>query len=173
MRWSGLPGNRVEPQRAGMIPSALLIGLFQNNLGCVCEIARNPIGAAGLFLRPISGLDKNRSDSGRSSTLDIARFVADEPGAREVEAAIALCFENHSGRGLASRGIRPGHVGTIIGSIDKSGPELPQKLLLDQTIILLGKITAPDSALVCNDDQFVAPPPQPPQRHGRCRKNLN
>src|SRR5437588_10265808 len=108
MRWSGLPGNRVEPQRAGMIPSALLIGLFQNNLGCVCEIARNPIGAAALFLRPIPGLDKNRSDSGRTSTLDIARFVAYEQGAREVEAAIELCFEDHSEPGLYTHGIRPG-----------------------------------------------------------------
>src|SRR5207248_9321683 len=105
---------RVEPQRAGMMPSALLIGLFQNNLGRVCEIACNPIGAAVLFLRPIPGLDKNRSDSGRSSTLDIARFVADEPGAREIEPVVAPCFENHSGRGLASRGLRPGQPGTII-----------------------------------------------------------
>lgn len=67
------------------------------------EIARDPISPAVYFVRAISRLHKNRPHTGISATRDIAGFVADKVGSREIKMVIALRFQDHSGRWFSAR----------------------------------------------------------------------
>jgi hypothetical protein len=75
----------------------------QDDLGRMGQITRDPISAALYFVPAISRLHENRSHAGIPPTRDVARLVADNVGSRQVEAMIALGFEDHPGRWLTPR----------------------------------------------------------------------
>src|SRR5437588_4062415 len=77
MRCSGLPGKRVEAQRAGMIPAALFIYPFDNDFGRCPQILSNPVGAAAVRHFIESGPNANRTDAGVMSTFDVDFLIAE------------------------------------------------------------------------------------------------
>src|SRR5690348_18464348 len=77
MRCSGFPGNRVELQRAGMIPTALLIGPVQNDLRCCRQILGDPISAATVRHLIKAGPYPDRSDTGVVRAFGVDLLVSD------------------------------------------------------------------------------------------------
>src|SRR5437899_11367989 len=77
MECSALPGNRVEPQRAGIMPTVLLIFL-QDNFRSFRDVARYPIGSAIVFACAIAGLNENRSNTGILPASNVGGFVVEE-----------------------------------------------------------------------------------------------
>lgn len=69
------------------------------------EIAHNPIrpGIDFGFMPAISRLDENGPNAGISTARDIARFVPDKIGTRQIEMVLALRLEDHAGRWLPAR----------------------------------------------------------------------
>src|SRR5947207_7243861 len=95
-----LPGNRVEPHRAGIMPTALLIFL-QDNFRSFGDVTRDPIGSAIVLAGAIASLDENRSNTGILPASNIAGFVPDKKRAAQIQPMIALRFKDHSRSRLA------------------------------------------------------------------------
>src|SRR5438270_4991675 len=102
MRCSGLPGKRVEAQRAGMIPAALFIYPFDNDFGRCPQILSNPVGAPAVRHFVESGPNANRTDAGVMSTFDVYFLIADQKRTRKIDIMVAGGFENHSRRWFAA-----------------------------------------------------------------------
>src|SRR4051812_42921592 len=78
MRWSGFPGKRVEPHRAGIMATTLLTSLRQNDIGSCAKIFRHPIWIGVRFFRAVTSLDQDRADTRFAATLNIDRLVPNE-----------------------------------------------------------------------------------------------
>src|SRR5260370_5163992 len=102
MRCSGLPGKRVEAQRAGMIPAALFIYHFDNDFGRCRQILSNPVGAAAVGHFVESGPKANRTDASVMGTFDVDLLIADQKRTRKIDIMVACGFENHSRRGVSA-----------------------------------------------------------------------
>src|ERR1039458_9674421 len=112
---SGLPGKRVEPQRAGMIPAALLIAKIHNYLCRRDNVFRHPVRAAAVGHLIKTSTNANRAHAGVVAALGVDFFVANEKRAREINVMITHCLKNHSGSGLAAfRGFSRG-IGAEVG----------------------------------------------------------
>src|SRR2546423_14767943 len=154
MECSAFPGNRVEPQRAGMMPTALLIFL-QDNFRRVRNVARNPVRPAIIFPSAETGLDEDGPNAGVSAATDVARFVANEKRSLQIEAMLALRFENHAGARLSPDRRRCRQIRAMIAGVDQTISDLAAELQFDRAVIILSEIAAPDSALIGNDHELV------------------
>src|ERR1043166_3168499 len=163
---SALPGKRVDPQRAGIMPTALVI-LLENNFRGVSDVARDPIGAAIVFAGSVTGLDEDRANPGVLSATDVAGLVPNEKRSSQIQMVLALRLENHAGAGFSPNRRRCRQVGTMIAGVNQIVSELPAKFCFDSAVIILGEIAAPDSALVGNDHQRVTFFLEPAQCFGR------
>src|SRR5262245_56869320 len=111
IRQSGLPGKRDDAQRAGMIPSALLILRKRNslryqcslsslsskdNLGCMVEISRDPIRTRISFGRTVARLNEDGANICILTAPNVTALIAHKVRPRQVKVMIALSFQNHS-----------------------------------------------------------------------------
>src|SRR5437763_8637167 len=75
MRCNGFPGKRVDAHRAGMIPTALFICRFQNDLGRGRQIVSHPVRAAAISHLVESGPNANGPDAGIMRAFGIDLLV--------------------------------------------------------------------------------------------------
>src|SRR5437870_12836366 len=78
MKCSSFPGNRVEFQRAGMIPMALLVGMIENDPRSFDEVGCYPIcdGVGRFALK--SSLNTDRPHAGIATAFSVDLFIADK-----------------------------------------------------------------------------------------------
>jgi hypothetical protein len=69
------PGKRVEPQRAGIIPTALFIYPIENNLCGFEEIDCDPIGITVGRIAIESGSNTDRAYAGVATAFGVDFFV--------------------------------------------------------------------------------------------------
>src|ERR1700730_12013893 len=156
MRCNGFPEKRVELQRAGMIPTALLIFRFENDFGRRRQILSHPFGATAIsgFVEP--GPDSNRADAGIVRAFSVDLLVADQKRAGKVDILLARRLEDHPRRGFSALRRLTRHVRTKIGRVDQTVSELAPDLRFHCAIILFSKESAAEAALVSDDNNFVA-----------------
>src|SRR5258708_11832459 len=94
MRCSGLPGKRVEAQRAGMIPAVLFIYPFDNDFGRCRQILSNPVGAAAVGHFVESGPNANRTDASVMGTSSVDLLIAEQNRTRTIDSMVACGFAN-------------------------------------------------------------------------------
>ena len=94
---SGLPGNRVDAQRAGMIAAAFMF-LSRRMIWAASTMSLRDKSAPQITVVPaVAGQDKDRSAAGVSAAENIAVLVADEPRFFDRDPMIALSFLDHPG----------------------------------------------------------------------------
>src|SRR5438309_8095819 len=96
MRCSGLPGKRVELQRAGIIPTALLICKIDNDVCRCSESFRDPICATtvGHFIE--AGLNPNGANACVVPAFGVDLLVANKKRLRKIDIVITRRLQNHS-----------------------------------------------------------------------------
>src|SRR5205807_1777694 len=85
---------------------------------------------------------------------------------------VAGGLKNHFGRRFATRATALGQVRAKVSRVDEIFADLPQNFSLDRAVLLLREITAPDSALIRDDNDFITTRFQFPQRRRRSFKNV-
>ena len=175
IRYSGLPGKRVDPQRAGIIPTALLICKIDDYLrGCQRDHARPMSATVSVVSLSKSSLNTDCADAGVATALSVDLFVADKERTRsDRSGALGLACQDHSRCRFAAIGMLTGNVGTKISCIDQIRSEFMQHFRLDGAILLHRDKSAPDPALIRNDDEFEAFGFQTAQCFRDAGENLN
>src|SRR5260370_2973311 len=118
IRYNGFPGKRVEPQRAGIIPAALLICKIDNYFRGCDEIRSDPIrdGVSRVGLK--SGLNTNCPHPRVSTALGVDLFIADKKRTGEIDLLLSAVLQDHSRCRLAAVGMLTGNIGTEISCLN-------------------------------------------------------
>src|SRR5947207_5716031 len=110
MGYNGLPLKRVDPQRAGIIPTASLIQPIQYDLRRRWQIVGHPVGTTTVG-HPIKARPHpDSADAGVVRAFGVDLFVTDEERPRKIDIVVASCSQDHSRRRLAAFGGFAGHV---------------------------------------------------------------
>ncbi len=123
----------------------------------------------------IAGADEDGSgEGGIEGSLDIDGFVADEPGAGEIEVEFGSGIQNHAGIGFAE-GVVGGEESGAVG-VMRAGPEavetgsvvleLEFDVGLDEVEVLPGVVAAGDAGLIGDDDGGDMTPVEEADRMG-------
>src|SRR6266446_9327312 len=118
IRYNGFPWKRVDPQRAGIIPTALVICKIGDYLRGCDEIRGNPIRDRVSRVGLKSGLNTNCPHPSVATALGVDLFIANKKRTREIDLVLSAGLQDHSRCRLAAVGVLTGNIGTEIGRIN-------------------------------------------------------
>src|SRR6267154_1753413 len=136
MRYNGLPGKRVDPKRAGIIPAALFICKIDNYLRSRNQVRSDPIRDGASRVAIESSLNTNCACAGVTTALRVDLFVTNKKRTGPIDPMLSAGLQDHSRRRFAPTGMLAGNIGTKISCLNQIRSELTKHLLLDREILV-------------------------------------
>src|SRR3982074_1860824 len=135
IRCKGLPRNRVEAQRAGIIPTALFMSGIHNPGRRGGKIRRYEVGYVLIGVAAVTGLNQNCFRTRLLAALNIAVFVTNEKRPSEIEIVIVRSLQHQPRRGLPASTDVIRAVRAIISCVDQLVAKLSQNFMLNTPIL--------------------------------------
>src|SRR5215468_902008 len=125
---------------------------IQDDLSSCGEVVGDPIGRASCHFVLNSGLHPDRPHTGIVSALHVDLLVANQKRMRKIDLIISRGLDDHPRSRFAAIRMLPRSIRAEVSRVDQPIAKLAQHLAFYCTILIECEESAPDAALVCDDN---------------------
>jgi hypothetical protein len=124
----------------------------QDDLDSCGEVVGDPFGRASGHFALNSGLNPDRPHTGIVSAFDVTLLIANQKRTGKIDLMVSRGLDDHPRRGLAAIRMLRGSVWAEVSRVDQPISKLAQHFSFYCTILIECEESAPDAALVCDDN---------------------